>query len=453
MSLRKRACIACARAKQRCDQGHPTCRRCKEKSLLCQVARPSKHARVITHESVISSSTNPLINTEDVTCFANEPFLNFSSVDYEYQPNVLQQSIGNHERSIDDLCVQDIVQEIASSSGIGRFDESYNSHVMQQSLSPCADRGAQGPLTQSSPAASLTLLTPGLFPRALETNTWNFCGSELLSYVKSFAQTATAPFIVPAKSHHADRLLFLHPYLRSALGVCAFYETSRNIDKQLCEQLLALEMGQLNMQTDSSFHLQIDNADVETGHHVFLFREALARLQAITFYQIIRYFSHDPQQRRLAEQQEPMVSAWTASLQHQLQSLCQQRITNSTFAGTCASFASVPENNWIFDEADVVSQEEIDSAYRVILMSYFIRSIYTIVYYRVCPLLVQMSSLTVYTLPTIVRDESDRLTSGSSPLPLSYKEIADMWDDREAAQVGPDDRFLKLLRIACHGKW
>jgi hypothetical protein len=320
-------------------------------------------------------------------------------------------------------------------------------------------------------------------PMLHDANRWTFCASKMVSYIGTFAKTASTDFIKPYK---------LQPPLTAALGVCAAYKTLAGSGRVVLDELIEAEIDNLiwNMPqgmtpsvTDLSTSSDFNNCS-SPAIDLQLFREELARVQAMNLYHIMRSFSSNVIQRRQVVQHEPLLAAWTTSLQERLHKVCcamDQNIPKGSVSSFTAPLRSdqsawVPVhgqcsqlNNCSLDSGPL-KEDELESAHRTILISYFVRAIYAVVTFGICPLVSELEPLTV-PVPASVRGQRHGFGTGKrcpsrtiSPLAfsplvpkaydgpkLSYKELLGLWEQGFMSTSDLEDEYTQLLLVACKG--
>lgn len=323
----------------------------------------------------------------------------------------------------------------------------------------------------------LVLADFSVVPMLHDANRWTFCASKMMSYIAAFSKTASTDFIAPYN---------LQSPLTAALGVCAAHETLTGPSRVVLDKLIEAEIENLKLHKPQRTTLSVIDSLTPWNIHNFtpiddlqLFREELARVQAVTLYHIIRSFGSDTAQRRQAAQNEPLLAAWTTSLQeriHKLYCAMDQNIPDhavSSFSPLLRPAQStwVPTNgqysqldNRGFDSGPL-REDELESAHRTILISYFVRATYMVVTFGICPLISELESLTV-SVPASVRGRNHSLGSGnlfpsrifsslglqgSDASRLSYKGLLGLWEQGYMSSSDLEDEYTQLLLVACKG--
>ncbi|UKZ57120.1 hypothetical protein TrVGV298_010972 [Trichoderma virens] len=184
-------------------------------------------------------------------------------------------------------------------------------------------------LDQYRPAVSSRHVTTTLdnFRQFLSRPTdiqWTFCASIMVSYIGTFAKTASTDFIAPYK---------LQSPLAAALGVCAAHETLTGPGRLVLSKLIEAGIDNLICYVPRETALSATNVptlcDLDNcltlEDDLRFFRRELARVQAMTLYHIIACFGGDAKQKSQAAQHEPLLAAWKISLQEQMHKLYHLR--------------------------------------------------------------------------------------------------------------------------------
>ena len=324
------------------------------------------------------------------------------------------------------------------------------------------------------------------WPRGADRDTWMFCADELLSFVQGFARTGSTHFIQPFPGvENPDGKLVLH----RALGVCAARETLGEEGRGTFEALLDAEVAQLVDASMSGPTSTLVGPGVDGGmaELAALFRMELSRLQAMVLYQTIRLFGPSHDQRKMGQELEPLLAAWTRELLikiHMLEAHSQQKHASPPMSsdqaasdGPSSESAStpIPNNNpddhqQTAQDADCLTHAEIQSAYRTILVSYLIRGVFAALVHQICHLVGEMAKLPVLVSEPPSLDQDARAAhrqclgvttpgqqqQGGTPTSpgchrMSYGELAEAWNTHRMAPITNYDQFTQLLMVACKG--
>lgn len=515
MSLRKTSCAACVSAKRRCDRGTPACRRCIQKTLVCEFPYPI--TQTPPNEPLLDGSTSsglwnwvdsiPLLESVNETGLgdfemAAMPDLTSSPLDLawnalnppppcEPQPPVRQ--ISEQEGNIENEMLESLLGPWLDQStcirsrsiGKARGDSQVSRHRRKQH-----HRNSQR-IRESIPRA---LPAHGIWPRGHDVETWNFCAGELMSFVASFAATASSPFILhPALRLRIKPHVQLHYSLQRALSVCAAYSTLGDQGQLVLSQLLETEVQQLIESSKSGNTLAYqppisDTHENKSNSALFAFREALARIQAMILYQIIGLFGAIAGRQRPGKQHEALMASWTRELLLHIQVIELQSKTVPPSSWTSSASSSLdtdeldgaryhesgephPDALSLLRDTMPLQEEEIWSAYRTILVSYLVRSVYSALTNQTCTLLAEMGSMPVLVsrqeqqkldeannvsrqdLWANIRDKAEaRGLLNAERQTISYSDFVHIWNGQNwTPGLEGCDRFTVLLLVACKG--
>lgn len=496
MSLRKKACAACVTSKRRCDQSQPTCHRCAKLHLACQY--PSSAG--VRLEPRIGISDGLVLPCDEtlVSPFTLDNFVWDSS--WDKQGLGLDFTIAPHTTTLpmSHLDTGDLkfLGEIAlqGSTLPNQFLPACEENVRTENTSIPQDyqtaelsrhgtsEGGNFGLYSCRPTGlqqnPLVLADFSFVPMLHDANRWTFCASKMVSYIATFAKTASNDFITPYK---------LQSPLTAALGVCAAHETLTGPGRVVLGTLIEAEIENLIWYVPQRTILSVidlsTSSDIKNDftpmNDLQLFREELARVQAMTLYHIMRSFGSHAAQRRQAAQHEPLLAAWTTSLQermHRMYCTMDQNIPSrsvssfspllrpeqSAWAPTNGQYSRLDNCGF---ETGPLREDELESAHRTILISYFVRATYAVVTFGICPLISELESLMV-SVPASVRGRRHGLGSGKRcssrifPLldpqacdapRLSYKELLGLWEQGHMSISDMEDDYTQLLLVACKG--
>lgn len=337
------------------------------------------------------------------------------------------------------------------------------------------------------------------WPRGGDTDTWMFCAGELLSFVQDFARNGSTHFILPLPYIESfDGGLVLH----RAMGVCAARETLGEEGREVFEAMLDAEVAQL---VDSSMLSapMLVGAGGDDGIRGLAagFRMELSRLQAMVLYLTIRFFGPTQHQRRLGEELEPLLASWTREILAKLRMLEMHSQQRNSFTSRASNGRTTPDGpssetsvsntrvthsgalNYHYQQQqrqqkahaiECLTDEEIQSAYRTILISYIVRGVYGALVYKICHVLAEMATIPVLVseplsldrdaliahrtclgVPAELQQDGGTSSSSSSPPPglhrMSYAQLAEAWNTHLMAPITKYDPFTKLLMVACKG--
>jgi primosomal protein N'' len=495
MSLRKKACAACVASKRKCDQSQPACHRCAKLHLSCQYPSSSSGVILEPHIGISDDSVLPF----DGTSVSHSTFENLVwdsswdirslGLDFTIAPHTIKRPASH----LDTEDLKDLGERAAQSTNLSnQLQPAYEENAtaaqtfLPQDKQPTAlsrhDTCGGGKFCPSFcqrtglQQKQLVLADFSFVPMYHDANRWTFCASRMVSYVAAFAKTASTDFIAPNN---------LQPPLAAAIGVCAAHETLTGPSRVVLDKLIETEIENLIWYAPQRTTLSLNDLstfgninDFTPTDELQLFREELARVQAMTLYHIMRSFGSNIAQRRQAAQQEPLLAAWTTALQeriHKLYCAMDQNISSQAVS----SFLPLPrpdQSSWMptngrsqhdnygFNTGPL-REDELETAHRTVLISYFVRATYTVVTYGVCPLISELESLMV-SVPASVRGWKHGLGSGhmfpshvyppfglraSNASRLSYKELLGLWEEGFMSTSDLEDEYTQLLLVACKG--
>lgn len=496
MSLRKKACAACVTSKRRCDQSQPACHRCAKLNLTCQYP-PSSAGVILESRAGISDDSIlpydqpsvPNLTVDDLVWDSSwdqqSPGLNFtiaphtltlpmshldmgglkdlgettlqsSTIPNQYQPACEEDARAEHVPTSQDS--QPAVSSRYGTSEVGNICPSF-----------CQRTGLQ--------RNQLVVADVGFVPMLHDANRWTFCARKMVSYIAAFAKTASTDFIAPYN---------LQSPLTAALGVCAAHETLTGRSRVVLDKLIEAEIENLIWHVPQRTTLSVIDLSASGDVNNFtpvddlqLFREELARVQAMTLYHIMSSFGSDAAQRRQAARNEPLLAAWTTSLQERIHKLyfTMDRNIRNRAVSTFSPFLRPDQSTWVptngqcsqlddrrFDSSPL-REDELESAHRTILISYFVRATHMVVTFGICPLISELESLMV-SVPASVRGRKPSLGSGnlfpsrifsslglqeSDASRLPYKDLLGLWEQGYMSSSDLKDDYTQLLLVACKG--
>ncbi|KAL7917805.1 hypothetical protein ACQKWADRAFT_331581 [Trichoderma austrokoningii] len=489
MSLRKKACAACVTSKRRCNQSQPACYRCTKLHLTCQY--PSSSAGV-GFEALLATPDESVLTGDETFAFpfTFDNFMGSSSWDSEGlgrdftitphttipMPHLEMRDLGYLGGLTKQFQPADEESAITEYTSILQGNQPAGLTLRGKSErdnfcpSSCQSIGL--------PQDQVVLADFRSVPMLHDANRWSFCAGKMMSYIATFAKTASTAFITQYN---------LQSPLTAALGVCAAHETLTGPNRVVLDKLIETEISnliqRLSKRTTQSAIDPSASDDMENEftlvNDVHLFREELARVQAMTLYHIMRSFGSHVAQRRQAAEHEPLLAAWTTSLQERMHKLYGTMDPNATNRSP-SNFSPSPrpdQSAWMpisgqYSQLDdcalnfgPLREDELESAHRTILISYFVRATYTVVTFGICPLISELESLMV-SVPASVRGRRPGFGSGEMypsrifpPLDnqalndsrLPYKEFLKLWEQGFMSTSDLEDEYTQLLLVACKG--
>ncbi|KAM5386396.1 hypothetical protein ACJZ2D_000359 [Fusarium nematophilum] len=518
MSLRKTSCTACVSAKRRCDRGVPACRRCTHKSLPCEypyslITQPIATTLVPQDGHGAPSWAPPGLQGAESCAWVmgsiDDAQLLDSGIPNEgglvSLPWESSWVVPNAQEASDPPLLEqmhvseaDMWNDTLASLFEPSLDENTSSGSRCEEGRPCGTsrhhrkrrhrRSQQaGQEPQPLPSIARALSINEIWPRGRDVKTWNFCARELLSFVRTFASTATNPFILtPAPQDNSIPHSKLHSSLQKALGVCSAYCTLSDANPAVFGHLLEDEVQHLVESSKSEAMRAYPNISdihgVGIDVAIFAFREDLARLQTMSLYQIMGLFSNDVGRQRLAKQHEALLASWTRELLLRIQmlELLSKAVPSSPPCSTTTEGPLVNDEDQGREQLSdggvlhlswnqrPLQREEVESAYRTVLVSYLARCIYSALSDQTCALLAELGSLPVF-LPqqwqkqgceasqqeswTQIRQTAEvRGFLNKETQTIPYHNFTDLWSqERSVLGLEDCDRFILLLVIACMG--
>ncbi|KAI9711254.1 MAG: hypothetical protein M1820_002241 [Bogoriella megaspora] len=245
-----------------------------------------------------------------------------------------------------------------------------------------------------------------------------YCKNQLEGYPEAFARFGSNSFI-----HRKLYIDEMPSVIRHAFMVCGLYTTKSKLNEAMIYQTLDAEVAGL--------------LDVDTSQ--WTFEDALAHVQALILYQVIRLFDGDIRQRAFAEQHESILTSWTDQLR-----ICLEQFESSSL------YPSVHDNNsswrrWML----------LESARRTILISLFVRGFYHALKTRFCSTIVALSELPMSTRGVLWELESPTrwqlALKAEEPRLMPHKDFPVRFEngDLDNAHIGEYEKFLV---VACKGE-
>ncbi|EAW19875.1 uncharacterized protein NFIA_094950 [Aspergillus fischeri NRRL 181] len=258
------------------------------------------------------------------------------------------------------------------------------------------------------------------WPRVHDRETWGFCVRTFLSYVDHFLDTGAMPLI----GSLVDRKPDLSPLLREAYGVCAAYRTCKNAKKPFYHQLLNAAVN--NMSLISQTHIGVQGQ--------------LDRIQALILYYIL-FLPGGINDKPLLRQLDRMLAQGTADLER-MELASRQATRDKTQLDS--HFSDSHLNSWVLCE----------SARRLVIISYLVRAVHSVVQFQRCDYIKYLVGLPVSTKSYAELCweefiyEREQSSAQSISGVISYDEFVSDWEQGGLVQV---DEFRHLLLVACKG--
>ncbi|GIK06645.1 hypothetical protein Aspvir_002295 [Aspergillus viridinutans] len=399
MSLRKTSCRACVAAKRRCDHEAPSCSRCRKKSIACHYPYPPPQAK---------GDQTLALDSQIESRFELGPTASGSRELAPVEDWIEQFTIADQgDNLLNPMWF--LEGPITSGQGLG------------------IPQGASGWLALPSSADSFTSALPRLerrvlefWPRVHDSETWGFCMSTFLGYVDHFLDTGALSFLGPLLDHSSD----LPPLLREAYGVCAAYRACKHAKKPFYHQLLNAGVNNMSLSTPTPSDLQ----------------GQLDRIQALVLYYIL-FLAGGINDKPLLRQLHRMLAQGTADLER-MELASRQTAQYKTQSGSHHSESHL--NDWLLCE----------SARRLIMISYLVRAVHSVIQSQRCDYIKYLAGLPVSTKSYAELcweefiHEREQSSAKSISGVISYDEFVRDWEQGGLVQV---DEFRHLLLVACKG--
>ncbi|KAH7126910.1 hypothetical protein B0J11DRAFT_432261 [Dendryphion nanum] len=252
-STRKKSCVACVKAKRRCDLGYPACARCSSKNLECSYPNPT--VRVRAAKVVVRQTTPDLVpETSDAPASSDSssPEINDMDqyVDYEPFKSVITNNLGD------------------SSS-----PDSYDS-------------------LKESPPLTIANMPQIWEPVVLEQRQVIFIVNKLCTFIPSLAYSGQAMFMHEGLWQNCQPEAYQDSCMVSALYLAKTESNQCILANSINTKIAAL------VAASNSWSLE----------------QHLAAVQSLIIYQIIRLFDPNLGLQELAHKQNKLLEIWTAQL-------------------------------------------------------------------------------------------------------------------------------------------
>jgi Fungal Zn(2)-Cys(6) binuclear cluster domain len=324
---RRRSCLACVKAKRRCDVALPKCQRCTTKDFPCDYA------------GVVGSSNSPMASTNrdaGNTASLESPWPTSSNMELveDAMAPILEQDqhfaqFSNIPWSTTDSDTQHLDLPI---------DMISVDHITWPTNLRDAEVEEYSNATQLTSEPGTEYITTG----AIYHERVRFASQQFQTYPEMFYKRGQAPFI-----HRQMYNQQTPQVIQDALSSCALYGGKNSENESLVFSTISSKARAL---------VGVELVSMSTI-------DLLASTQALLLYQIIRLFDGDIRQRADAEADETSLISWTEELLARTRQLISWDPTElSVDALTISSW-----NDWIFEE----------SCRRIILTSYLLQGVYS----------------------------------------------------------------------------
>ncbi|KZL66798.1 transcription factor cys6 protein [Colletotrichum tofieldiae] len=292
LSSRRKSCIACVKAKKRCDLGLPICRRC--------ATRPSKCTYPWAQASDLGSSSLGSIALEfelwDQELLDQE--LRSLQAQQLILPETAQLSRDNAIVATTSPLNLQLLSPIMSglTDGVMSYDQILFDSYQQVSESPNSTIDQQlMPLVTGNPERSSGSTTGSIFQARTE-----YAARRLSLQPHTLIDTGQTAFI--HVTHVAEST-----YLQEAFAASALFAMQNATNAQLVA-------SEVNRRAT----LLISTVSEELYSNPLSSLSLLAPAQALLIYQCIRLFSSNIRQRSRAESEESILLSWVAQLRTQI---------------------------------------------------------------------------------------------------------------------------------------
>ncbi|KAF7947482.1 hypothetical protein EAE96_008569 [Botrytis aclada] len=278
---RKKACTACVKAKRRCDLLLPVCSRCNIKEMDCVYVNEVSRKKSTRSTQRTKSTTVPVESIATAQIFADSyeacldslPYDNIPLLDYQDQQSNRDLTLWNSTSTTALSFSPDISFPIANPL----------TSLDPQTLSLSID-------ALPSPYSSLQFPPRNTLSPAQVT----YISTQLKSFVSSFALHSHNSFIHPLSSHNLGKPL--PTAYTDALSICALHTLGSS-------------------QTFSILDSKISDLISSSEKDYWRSSEWLMAVQVLNLYQIIRLWSSNERQKKIAERHMPLLMQWTNQLQ------------------------------------------------------------------------------------------------------------------------------------------
>ncbi|KAL1859004.1 hypothetical protein VTK73DRAFT_7708 [Phialemonium thermophilum] len=276
---RRKACLACTRAKRQCTKATPVCRRCADKGLICQypfvkqvsaAIEPGPAGRPIELESVHATGGGTPVAWQET------PESQLNEVDYL-------------DLSPDTLLVPELGPEV----------------LQQELLKPPSDPNDRWFLSPESFVESHIVLDPNDVGPVDESELRRYT-EDVQAWLRQWAAEGHCP-LIHRQLYRAGPMPHTIRGAYTALATYYHAKTARNQD--VIRRIIDDNAAQLvddEQQADGSTGTMPPRPRDTMAH--------LARTQALLAYQVVRFFDGDIRMRAEAEKHIPVLHSWADEL-------------------------------------------------------------------------------------------------------------------------------------------
>ncbi|KAL2817154.1 hypothetical protein BJX63DRAFT_117642 [Aspergillus granulosus] len=387
MSLRRKSCDACFKGRRKCDLGYPTCATCRKTRKTCHYVYPPIHqTRGLggpTTAQTVCSSTSSITTTSASSVTELLEALDSFTPDSLFDAGAISGFFGQYTQLPENRATsspgQSIFENLQSSMSLPDTPHAPpNIHIFLGSL------GEVQPIESSAPA-------------------WEWVIDKLKSYPREFAQRTETIFL-----HRELYRETLPQPIRAAYGVSSTHCLVSETNREMLFRVIDSEVHEL----------------LKPSHETELLPE-LARLQAFVFYQTVRFFHGNIEQRVTAEQQQGLVMTMALKL----------------LARSQAEIGDNEAGNW---RTWILAE----SIRRTVIVVYFIYGINSVFRDGICVGLHTLVKLPLSTTISSWDSESNHLNHLRTGTTIPYETFLSHWLASTPRKLDP---FEKLLLVPCQG--
>ncbi|KAK8087775.1 hypothetical protein PG997_002736 [Apiospora hydei] len=452
MSLRRKSCDACYHGRRKCDRDFPVCGTCRRTKKTCHFAY-SPITAVISEPgySVIASDvdngggTRPLTNSASAATTLTEPTRDPTDTGPPElaDSGMLPDLVGGGQSASPFPGNQWPDDHNATASGVCGS----NSFVADWAHCPVP--------ASSSPHAPTVTIPPLSIPNYLgslgqlqrvegSSESWQWVINELKRCPRDLATRGESLFM------HGELYRDAMPRpIRAVLGVSAIFALLNDDNRQVLFRVVDAEVSELLMTAPTTLDTSAD-ADGRNGSqnryisNELTLTEELARLQALTLYQMMRMFGGGLEQRIIVEQQHDLLTTWA---QHLLKRSQNDLVANK------ANDAGGRHHHRMASDSDWHDWLVAESIRRTVLAVYMFYSMYSLAVHGFCADFPTLAKLPVSASPESWQSKTTHLTrrpsiGGQPDQTLAYDAYTQRWAASTPRRMDP---FEKFLIVPCKG--
>jgi hypothetical protein len=407
MSLRRKSCNACFKSRRKCNRDYPTCASCRRTKKDCYYAyamipQPGLPDHLVSTESE-NTDGDDLVDT-----------LMTAGNGVSTATDMLHPTILDFEPYQSAFPLEDMRQPDDAITSRSQF--SFTSQQCSPAMFPSR-------IPSTSPTSSIPSFLGGLGDlQRVEgsTESWQWVINELKRCPRDLAMRGETLFL------HKELYRSMMPAaIRTALGLSATYCLLNESNQHVMFQAIDAEVFDL-LQTPSLSGVDIARAKNSGDDGGMTLIEELARLQALTLYQMIRMYEGGLEQRALVDLQRGIMTT------RALQLLRRLRAERDNDHGWHA---------WIIAE----------SIRRTVLTVYMFYAVYSIAIHGFCIDFPTIAKLPVSTSPELWHSgdlHPSQRWSNETERTLAYEDYTEAWMVSPHVTLLP---FEKFLVVPCKG--